>query len=126
MPKSHRLARVGVGGRPRMEVGVRDRGGQKRALTQQHGRDAPAQSVIEAHGTAVHVARLNLHAVEVQPLHEEPGEGAQEKVVQQDGDGCAQQLRAQWASPWPKPHTTPGSGPNRPPEHPRPLTLSSL
>lgn len=126
MPKSHRLARVGVGGRPRMEVGVRDRGGQNRALTQQHGRDAPAQSMIEAHGTAVHVARLNLHAVEVQPLHEEPGEGAQEKVVQQDGDGCAQQLRAQWASPWPKPHTTPGSGPNRPPEHPRPLTLSSL
>ena len=65
-----------------------------RALTQQHSRDAPAQGVVEAHGTAVHIARLDLHAVEVQPLHEEPREGAEEEVVQEDGDCSAQQLKA--------------------------------
>lgn len=64
------------------------------ALTQQHGRDAPAQGVVEAHGAAVHVARLHPHAVEVQRLHQEPREGAEEEVVQEDGDRGAQQLRA--------------------------------
>lgn len=68
-----------------------DRPGSK-ALTQQHGRHAPAQGVVEAHGAAVHVAGLHLHAVEVQPLHEEPRKGAQEEVVQEDGDRGAQQL----------------------------------
>lgn len=63
-----------------------------RALTQQHSGDAPAQSMVEAHGTAVHVAWLHLHAVEMQPLHQEPREGAEEEVVQEDGHGSAQQL----------------------------------
>ena len=65
-----------------------------RALTQQHSRDAPAQGVVEAHGAAVHIAWLDLHAVEVQPLHEEPREGAEEEVVQEDGNRGAQQLKA--------------------------------
>lgn len=64
------------------------------ALTQQHSRDTPAQGVVEAHSPVVHVARLNLHAVEVQSLHEEPGKGAEEEVVQEDGDRGAHQLQA--------------------------------
>lgn len=63
-----------------------------KVLTQQHGRHSPAQGVVEAHGAAVHVAGLHLHAVEVQALHEQPREGAQEEVVQEDGDRGAQQL----------------------------------
>lgn len=69
-------------------------GPASRALTQQHSRDAPAQGVVEAHGAAVHVARLDPHAVEVQRLHQEPREGAEEEVVQEDGDRSAQQLKA--------------------------------
>lgn len=65
-----------------------------RALTQQHSRDAPAQGVVEAHGAVVHVARLHLDAVEVQALHQEPREGAEEEVVQEDGDHGAHQLEA--------------------------------
>lgn len=65
-----------------------------RTLTQQHSRDTPAEGMVEAHGTTVHVAWLDLHAVEVQPLHEEPREGAQEEVVQENGDRSAQQLKA--------------------------------
>lgn len=65
-----------------------------RALTQQDSGDTPAQSVVEAHGTAVHIAWLHLHAVEVQPLHQEPRDGAEEEVVQEDGHGSAQQLEA--------------------------------
>lgn len=66
--------------------------------------------MVEAHGAAVHVAGLNLHAVEMQPLHEEPGEGAEEEVVQEDGDRGAQQLkqgrgvRTSPASPASDPH----------------------
>lgn len=63
-------------------------------LTQQHSRDAPAQGMVEAHGTAVHIARLNLHAVQVQALHQEPRKGAEEEVVQEDGDHSAHQLKA--------------------------------
>lgn len=69
-------------------------GPASRALTQQHSRDAPAQGMVEAHGAAVHIAWLDLHAVEVQPLHEEPREGAEEEVVQEDGDRGAHQLKA--------------------------------
>lgn len=65
-----------------------------RALTQQHGRDTPTQGVVEAHGATVHIAWFNLHAVEVEPLHEEPREGAEEEVVQEDGDRGAHQLKA--------------------------------
>lgn len=49
--------------------------------------------MVEAHGAAVHIAGLNLHAVQMQPLHEEPGEGAEEEVVQEDGNCSAQQLK---------------------------------
>lgn len=48
--------------------------------------------MVEAHGTTVHVAWLDLHTVEVQPLHKEPCEGAEEEVVQEDGDHGAHQL----------------------------------
>lgn len=63
-------------------------------LTQQHSRNSPAQGMVEAHGTTVYVTRLNLHAVEVQALHQEPCKGAEEEVVQEDGDHSAHQLKA--------------------------------
>lgn len=97
-----------------------------RALTQQHSRDAPAQGVVEAHGTAVHVAWLDLHAVEVQPLHEQPREGAEEEVVQEDGDRGAQQLKAgegrQGGSHLTRPPQT-RPGPRVPPLTPEPQHL---
>lgn len=62
-------------------------------LTQQHSRAAPAQGVVEAHGTTIHIPRLDLHSVEVEALHQEPGKGAEEEVVQEDGDCSTQQLR---------------------------------
>lgn len=83
-----------------------------RALTQKHSRDTPAEGMVEAHGATVHVAGLDLHAVEVQPLHEEPGEGAEEEVVQEDGDRGAQQLKAGRGV------RTPPASPNSEP-HPR-------
>lgn len=64
------------------------------SLTQQHSGDAPAQGMVEAHGASVHIARLNLHAVEVQAVHQEPRKGAEEEVVQEDGDCSAHQLKA--------------------------------
>lgn len=73
---------------------MRDRSQGCGALTQEHSGDAPAQGVVEAHGATVHVAWLHLHTVEVQAVHEEPSEGAEEEVVQEDGDRCAHQLKA--------------------------------
>ena len=53
------------------------------------GRHAPANQVVEAHGSIVDVPDLTEHAVHMQPLQEEPGEGAQVEEVQQDEIGRA-------------------------------------
>ena len=64
-----------------------------RMLTCDDGRDAPAHHVVEAHGPRVDVAHLGQHAVDVQALHEGPGEGAHVDIVQEDGGHRAQELR---------------------------------
>lgn len=82
------------GGLSRGQTGGRPEG----ALTRDDGRDAPAHDVVEPHGPGVDVARLGEHAVQVQALHEGPGEGAHADVVQDDGDHRAQELRGQGPS----------------------------
>lgn len=62
------------------------------SLTCDDGGDAPADGVVEPHGAVVDVALLGLHAVDVEALHEHPGEGGHEEVMQQDGDHSAQEL----------------------------------
>jgi len=64
-------------------------------LTCDEGGNPPANQVVEAHGAVVDVAQLAEHAVGVQALQEEPGEGAQVEEVQQDGDARAQELEPQ-------------------------------
>lgn len=64
-------------------------------LTCDEGGDAPANQVVEAHGPVVDVAQLAEHAVGVQALQEQPGEGAQVEEVQQDGDARARELEPQ-------------------------------
>ena len=61
-------------------------------LTCDEGGHSPANQVVEAHGAIVDVAQLAEHAVGVQALQEEPGEGAQVEEVQQDGDARAGEL----------------------------------
>lgn len=61
--------------------------------TGDEGGDAPAQKVVEPHGSVVDVSHFADHAVDVQPLQEEPGEGAEVEEVQQDGHHRAQELR---------------------------------
>lgn len=51
--------------------------------------------MVEAHSATIHISRLNLHSVEVQALHQEPCKGAEEEVMQEDGDRSAQQLKGQ-------------------------------
>lgn len=60
--------------------------------TSNNGRHAPADGVVEPHSTEVDVALLSLHAVDMKPLHEHPGERGHEEVMQQDGDDCTQEL----------------------------------
>lgn len=62
-------------------------------LTGDDGRDAPAHGIVEPHVAVVDVAQLGQHAVDVQPLHEHPGEGAHVEVVEQDGDHRAHELK---------------------------------
>lgn len=64
-----------------------------RVRTCYEGRDSPANQVVEPHGSIVDVSHFADHAVDVQPLQEEPGEGAEVEEVQQDGDDCAQKLQ---------------------------------
>lgn len=58
------------------------------------GGNPPADQVVEPHGSIVDVSHLADHAVDVQPLQEEPGERAEVEEVQQDGDDCAEKLAA--------------------------------
>lgn len=57
------------------------------------GRHSPANQVVESHGSIVDVSHFAYHAVDVQPLQEEPGESAEVEEVQQDGDDCAHKLQ---------------------------------
>lgn len=61
-------------------------------VTRDNGGHAPADGVIEPHGSVVDVALLGLHAVDVKALHEHPGERGHEEVMQEDGDNRAQEL----------------------------------
>lgn len=44
----------------------------------------------------VDVSHLRQHAVDVQALHEHPGEGAHVEVVEEDGDHRAHELGRKW------------------------------
>lgn len=57
------------------------------------GGNSPANQVVESHGSIVDVSHFADHAVDVQPLQEEPGESAEVEEVQQDGDDCADKLQ---------------------------------
>ena len=56
------------------------------------GGHSPANQVVESHGSVVDVSHFADHAVDVQPLQEEPGERAEVEEVQQDGDDRAHKL----------------------------------
>lgn len=56
------------------------------------GRHAPADGVVEPHGSVVDVALLGLHPVDVETLHKHPSKRGHEEVMQQDGNNCAQEL----------------------------------
>lgn len=57
------------------------------------GRHPPTNQVVEPHWSIVDVSHFADHAVDVQPLQEEPGECAEVEEVQQNGHNCAQKLR---------------------------------
>lgn len=92
------------------------------APTGDDGGHPPADGIVETHGPEVDVAGFRLHAVDVEALNEEPGEGGEEEAVEEDGDHGAEELGRQKAlrdSPavpalvapatrWPQPHG-PGS-----------------
>lgn len=56
------------------------------------GGHPPANQVVEPHRSIVDVSHFADHAVDVQPLQEEPGESAEVEEVQQDGHDGAQKL----------------------------------
>lgn len=64
-----------------------------REWTCDEGRHSPANQVVEPHGSVVDVSHFADHAIDMQPLQEEPGERAEVEEVQQDGDDCAQKLQ---------------------------------
>ncbi len=64
-----------------------------RGQTCDEGGHSPANQVVEPHGPVVDVSHFADHAVDVQPLQEEPGESAEVEEVQQDGDDGAHKLR---------------------------------
>ena len=64
-------------------------------LTRDDGRYAPAHGVVEPHVAVVDVAQLGQHAVDMQPFHEHPGEGAHVEVMQEDGDHRAHELQGE-------------------------------
>ncbi len=68
-------------------------GVQSHRQTRDEGRHAPANQVVEAHGAVVDVAQLAQHAVDMQPLQEEPGEDAEPQKVLQDGYQRTQELQ---------------------------------
>ena len=51
-----------------------------------------AHHVIKLHGALVDVADLGHHAVQVQTLHQHPGERTHEEIVQDDGHQLTRQL----------------------------------
>jgi len=61
-------------------------------VTCDNGGHAPADGVVEPHGTKVDVALLGLHAVDMKALHEHPGKRGHEEVMQEDGNDCTQKL----------------------------------
>ena len=61
-------------------------------VTCDNGGHAPADGVVEPHGTEVDVALLSLHAVDMEALHEHPGERGHEEVMQEDGNDRTQEL----------------------------------
>lgn len=64
-----------------------------RGQTCDEGWHSPANQVVEPHGSIVDVSHFADHAVDVQPLQEEPGESAEVEEVQQDGDDRAHKLQ---------------------------------
>ena len=56
------------------------------------GRHTPPDGIVEPHGSVVDVASLCLHAVDVEPLHKQPGKRGHEEIVQQDGHHRTQEL----------------------------------
>lgn len=62
------------------------------------GGHAPADGVVEPHGSEVDVALLSLHAVDMKALHEHPGKCGHEEIMQQDGNDCAQELEGERTS----------------------------
>lgn len=64
-------------------------------VTCDNGGNAPANGVIESHGSIVDVALLCLHSVDMKTFHEHPGERGHEEVMQQDGDDRTQELRGE-------------------------------
>lgn len=61
-------------------------------VTCDNGGNAPADGIVESHGTIVDVALLGLHAVDMKAFHEHPGKCGHEEVVQEDRDNCTQEL----------------------------------
>lgn len=62
-------------------------------VTCDNGGHAPADGVVEPHGTIVNVALLGLHAVDMKALHEHPSKRGHEEVMQENGDDCAKELK---------------------------------
>lgn len=65
------------------------------ALTGDDGRHSPADGIVETHGPEVDIAGFSLHAVDVEALDEEPGEGGEEEAVEEDGNHSAKKLGRQ-------------------------------
>lgn len=63
------------------------------SVTCDNGRHAPANGVVEPHGSVVDVALFCLHPVDMKSLHEHPRKGGHEEIMQQDGNYCAQELQ---------------------------------
>lgn len=61
-------------------------------VTCDDGRHAPADGIIEPHGSIVDVALLGLHSVDMKTLDEHPSKCRHEEVMQEDGDDGAQEL----------------------------------
>lgn len=65
---------------------------KKNTHTCDEGGHAPTNQVVEPHRSIVDISHFADHAVDVQRLQEEPGEGAEVEEVQQNGHDCAQKL----------------------------------
>lgn len=61
-------------------------------VTCDDGGHAPANGVVEPHGSVVDVTLLGLHPVDVKTLHKHPSKRGHEEIMQQDGNDCTQEL----------------------------------